>query len=107
MLKLTNNMKVIIKIAGQQFLISQGDEIKINKKIESGQKIKIEEVLLLINEDSIEVGKPTIKVNVELESIETKRGKKVRVYKYKAKKGYRRNKSHRQDQSTLKVNKIT
>ena len=99
-------MKVVIKIAGQQFLISQGDKIKINKKIETGQKIKIDSILLLINDDSIKIGKPTIKANVELESIESKKGKKVRVYKYKAKKGYRRNKSHRQDQTVLKVNKI-
>ena len=99
-------MKVIIKIAGQQFLISQGDKIKINKKIETGQKVKIEEILLLIDGDKIKIGKPTIKASVELESIETKKDKKIRVFKYKAKKGYRRNKSHRQDQTVLKVNKI-
>ena len=99
-------MKIIIKIAGQQFLISEGDKIKINKKIETGQKVKIEEILLLIDGDKIKIGKPTIKASVELESIETKKDKKIRVFKYKAKKGYRRNKSHRQDQSILKVNKI-
>ena len=101
-------MKVVIKLAGQQFLISEGDQITINKKLDDKKKIKIEEVLLSIDpkSDKIELGKPTIKTVVEAEIVKTLKSKKVRVFKYKAKKGYRRNKSHRQDQTVLKITKI-
>lgn len=100
-------MKIVIQYAGQQFLISQGDSIVVNKKIAEKTKVKIDEALLVIEGDKIQIGKPVIKINAELEAIKTFRGKKVRVFKYKAKKGYRRNKSHRQDQTVLKVNKIS
>jgi large subunit ribosomal protein L21 len=99
-------MKAVIELAGQQFLIAEGDKICVNKKIEKGSKIKIEKALLLFDETSLKIGKPELDVKIELEVLETKKGKKVKVFKYKAKKGYRRNKSHRQDNSILKVNNI-
>ncbi len=99
-------MKAVIELAGQQHLIAEGDSFKIRKNIETGTKVKIEKALLLIDNDKIEIGKPEIIVDIELEVTETKKDKKIRVLKYKPKKGYRKVNNHRQDISILKVNKI-
>ncbi len=98
-------MKAIISFKGKQYLVCQGDEI-ITEKVEGkkGKKIKIPDVLLIYKDGKINIGKP--KVNsavVTAELMETKKGKKVRVVKFKAKKRYKRTKGHRQTFSKLKI----
>lgn len=99
----------VIQIAGKQFKVSEGDVIttdRITDK-EVGEKIKVNDVLLVADEKSSTVGNPTVAgAEVTLEVVEHNKGKKIRVLKYKSKSKYRKTIGHRQHQSALKVVKI-
>lgn len=71
-----------------------------------GSKINVEKVLMTFSEDGsdVKVGKPVVSgAKVELKVLEHKKGEKVRVYKMKAKKRYRRNKGFRPSLSVVEV----
>jgi len=102
-----NSMKAVIKLAGQQFLVEEGSKITVRKTLPVGEKQLAEKVLFLFDETNVEVGKPELKVKVQYTVLENKKTKKVRVFKYKAKKGYRVTTGHRQPVSIIEINKIS
>ena len=101
-------MLAICEIAGNQYLISQGDRIKTEKiQAEKGDILHIEKVLLVSENDKTEIGQPYISgCAVNLEVLEHGRGVKIRVFKMKAKKRYQRTIGHRQGYSELLVKEI-
>jgi len=101
-------MKVVISFLGKQYLVSEGDEIIVNKvNADRGEKIEISDILLIDDNKSVLIGKPKLKgVKVEAELLETKKGKKIKILKFKAKKRYQRNIGHRQEYSKIKIVKI-
>lgn len=89
----------VIKLSGQQFKVSEGDTIKVNK-------IKaIEPKVLMVSTDSgLKIGNPFLADEVvKLEKVSEGKGKKVRVLRFKAKSRYHKTKGFRQTQSVLKV----
>jgi len=101
-------MKAVIKLSGKQFLVTEGDKI-ISNKVKADEKslVKVDEVFLLIDGEKVKIGQPKVKgAVVELELLETKKGKKIKIIKFKAKKRYKRIKGHRQILSKLRVKKI-
>jgi large subunit ribosomal protein L21 len=101
-------MKAVFKFLGKQYLCSSGDEVVTEKaNLSDGSKIKIDEILLIIDGEKIIVGNPNVpNAQITAEVLETKKGKKVSVIKFHAKKRYKRSVGHRQFQTTLKINKI-
>lgn len=96
----------VIRIKGQQFRVSEGDEILVGKLSE---KEKPEaEVLLLVNDKTRKIGTPLVKgAKVALGVIESQvKGKKLHVQTFKAKSRYRRKLGFRPVHSKLKVGKI-
>lgn len=72
-----------------------------------GEKIDLDEVLMLGDGDSITVGTATVAgAKVVVEVLEHGRGKKVTVFKYKSKTRYRRKNGHRQQYTRLAVREI-
>ncbi|MFN3301527.1 MAG: 50S ribosomal protein L21 [Patescibacteria group bacterium] len=103
-------MLAVIKTGGKQYLVKEGDIIKI-EKIEGkvGKKISFDEVLLLADEkgEKVEIGQPIIKkVKVKAEILEQGKDKKILVVKYKPKTRYRRKKGHRQPYTKVKILEI-
>jgi len=85
-------MLAIIKTGGKQYLVSPGDKIKI-EKIEGkvGKEINFTDVLLVQKNKKLEIGTPVIKnAKVVGKILEQEKEKKVIVFKYKAKKRYRK-----------------
>ncbi|MCX6779384.1 MAG: 50S ribosomal protein L21, partial [Candidatus Magasanikbacteria bacterium] len=92
-------MFAVIQTGGKQYLVQEGQILKIEKiEGEKGAKVKFPEVLLLANEDGTDVkmGKPHLDVKVEGEILEQGRGDKVLVIKFKRKVRYTRRHGHRQ-----------
>lgn len=104
-------MYAIIEIAGHQYKVKEGDRFKVNSLgVEEGKKIDAERVLMTFDEkgDKVSVGSPEVSgAKVELKVVANDKDKKVRVFKMKAKKRYRRNKGHRQHISVVEVVKIS
>lgn len=103
-------MFAVIETGGKQYLVKEGDAIKIEKLTGVvGDKIVFDRVLLIAEDDgtNVQIGDPyldgaTIEAAIELQG----RSKKIRVVKYKRKIRYRRTSGHRQAFSKIKVSKV-
>ncbi len=97
----------VIKTGGKQYRVSEGQKLKIEKlPVEKDQTFDFEDVLLLVNEDKVEIGKPNLKVKVTARVIDQTKGKKIDVFKYKAKTGYHKKTGHRQNLTEVEIEKI-
>ena len=101
-------MYSIIKIAGKQYSVSEGDTIKVSTQDwKVGDTVKLKDVLLTEKGGDISVGDPTVSgASVTLEIMEHNRNRKLLIYKKKRRKGYQRKNGHRQGYSLLKVNEL-
>ena len=102
-------MYAIVEIAGQQFKVTEGQQIFVNRlHEEEGSKVSFDRVLLIGNEGSTKVGAPTIAgANVEATVLQHCKGNKVIVFKKKRRKGYQKSNGHRQYLSQIKIESIT
>lgn len=98
----------VIRLGGKQYKISKDLMFEVDKlEGEVNDKLVIDDVLLFVDEDKIIVGKPTIEgAKVTVEILEQKKGKKIRVMKYKSKVRYRRAMGFRPLLSVVKINEI-
>ena len=102
-------MYAIVEIAGQQFKVTQGQRIFVNRlHEEEGSKVSFDKVLLIDNEGSTKVGAPTVAgANVEATILQHCKGNKIIVFKKKRRKGYQKSNGHRQYLSQIKIESIT
>ena len=102
-------MFAVILSGAKQYLVREGDKIKVEKlPTEVGKKHVFGKVLLLSNDDkSVDVGTPFLKNKVEGKILEQGKAKKIRVFKMKPKKGYRRTQGHRQHYTEVEITKIS
>lgn len=98
----------VIKIQGKQHQVTSGQTLIVDKlEAKKGEKITINEVLLLVNEKETQIGQPIIKdTKVTAEIIEQFKGDKIRVAKFKAKSRYRRVTGFRPLLTKIKIIKI-
>ena len=101
-------MYAIIESCGKQYKVAEGDVVFFEKlDVEEGKKVTFDKVILVSNDGKIEVGTPNVKgVKVEGKVVSHGKGKKIRVYKYKAKKNYRRTQGHRQPYTKVEISAI-
>ena len=101
-------MYAIIESCGRQYKVSEGDVVFFEKlDVEEGKKITFDKVVLVSDDKKVEVGAPYVKgVKVEGKVIAHGKHKKIIVYKYKAKKNYRRTQGHRQPYTKIEITKI-
>jgi len=101
-------MYAVIKTGGKQYRVAAGDEIRIEKLPgEVGDTVLFDQVLLTSDGETVEVGQPFLE-NSKVAGRIAGHGKnrKVLVYKYKKRKGYRRKNGHRQQYSLVKIGDI-
>jgi large subunit ribosomal protein L21 len=98
----------IIGLGGKQFRVSEGDKITAEKVAEADAgTIKINHVFLVADGEDVKIGAPLVEgASVEAKVLSVKKGEKVRVFKMKARKRYRREKGHRQFEMELEIGKI-
>lgn len=101
-------MYAIVEIKGQQFKVSEGQEIFIHRlEAAEGEQVTFDKVLLVANEGNIQVGTPTVAAKVSTTVLEQEvKGDKVIVFKKKRRKGYRRKNGHRQQFTKIKIDSI-
>ena len=101
-------MYAIIESCGKQYKVAEGDVVFFEKlDVEEGKKVTFDSVVLVSDDKKVEVGAPYVKgVKVEGKVVAHGKGKKILVYKYKAKKNYRRTQGHRQPYTKVEITKI-
>ena len=102
-------MYAVIESCGKQYKVAEGDVVFFEKlDTEEGKAVKFDKVVLVSNDGKVEVGAPYVKgVKVEGKVVAHGKAKKILVYKYKAKKNYRRTQGHRQPYTKVEITKIT
>ena len=97
----------IIKTGGKQYKVSEGDVIEVDRLPETEGKVVFDQVLLLVNDNGVKIGKPTISgEKVEGKVLSVFKGVKVRVSKFKSKVRYRRVSGFRASLTKVQIEKI-
>ena len=101
-------MHAIIETGGKQYKVAEGDTLFIEKlPVEAGEAVTFDKVLADIDGDKITVGTPVVEgAKVDASVVKNGKGKKIIVFKYKPKKGYRRKQGHRQPYTKVTIGKI-
>ncbi len=101
-------MYAIIETGGKQYKVENGDKISVEKLgVADGETVVFDKVLAMAGEDGVKVGTPYLEgVTVEGTAVESGKGKKVVIFKYKAKKDYRKKQGHRQPYTLVEISSI-
>src|SRR6267142_4162903 len=101
-------MEAIVKISGKQYRLSEGQRVEVDRLATPvGESVTFDDVLLLTDGGEATIGAPTVAgASVTAKVVAATRGPKILVYKYKAKKRYRRTQGSRADLSLLEVTAI-
>ena len=102
-------MYAIIETGGKQYRVQEGDVVFVEKlDVTEGEAIGFDKVLVVSNDEGLNVGKPYVEnATVGATVLSQGKAKKVIIYKYKAKKDYRKKQGHRQPFTKVKIDSIT
>ncbi len=101
-------MYAIIQTGGKQYKVSEGDVVYIEKlNAEEGASVSFDEVLAVGEGAELKLGNPFVGgATVSGTVLKNGKAKKVLIFKYKPKKGYRRRQGHRQPYTKVQIEKI-
>lgn len=101
-------MYAIIETGGKQYRVSEGQEVMI-EKLEAGEgdTVTFDRVFAVVKQGELVIGQPLVSgATVTGKVVEHGKGKKILVFKYKAKSNYRRRQGHRQPFTKVVIEKI-
>ena len=101
-------MYAIVNISGKQYKATEGARLRVPRQSgDSGAKLSFDDILLISNSNSTQVGKPNVSgAKVTATILNHGRERKILVYKKKRRKGYQRKNGHRQWYTEVEVQKI-
>ncbi len=102
-------MYAIIEACGKQYKVQEGDIVFMERlDEEEGKKVTFDNVLLISDDKKTTVGTPNVKnAKVSATVVGHGKGKKILVFKYKAKKNERKRRGHRQAYTKVQIEKIS
>ena len=102
-------MYAVVQTGGKQYRLSVGDSLRVEKLPgEPGVVVDLPQVLMVSDGDKVSIGNPVLTdASVKAEIVGHGRDKKIRVFKMKRRKKYRRTQGHRQAYTQLRVTEIT
>jgi large subunit ribosomal protein L21 len=101
-------MYAVVRTGGKQYRLGIGDSVKVEKlPDEVGNIVELSQILMVSDGGEVKVGTPLVTgASVKAEIVGHGRNKKIRVFKMKRRKQYRRTQGHRQAFTQLKVTEI-
>ncbi len=101
-------MQAVIETGGKQYTVATGDTLEIERlAAEEGGSVVFDRVLALHATDDLRIGTPTVpSARVTADVLRHSKASKVTAFKMKRRKGYRRTRGHRQDQTVVRITAI-
>lgn len=101
-------MYAVIETGGKQYKVAVGDVVQVEKlSAEAGATITLDRVLMVADGDKINIGSPVVAgASVSATVKEQGRGEKIRIFKRRRRKHYRKQAGHRQSFTALEITKI-
>jgi len=98
----------VVRSGARQYRASVGDAIFVERlPAEVGQQLELDEVLLVADGERVEIGQPIVNgAKVLATVVAQEKGPKIRIFKYRPRKRYRRRAGHRQRYTRLRVDEI-
>ena len=98
----------VIVSGGKQYRVSEGDVIFVEKlDAAAGDSVRFDQVLSVVDGDDVRIGQPVVDgASVSANVVKNGKSAKIRVYKMKPKKGYRRTQGHRQPYTKVQIEAI-
>ena len=102
-------MQAIIVTGGKQYNVSEGDTLFIEKlDVNAGDAVAFDQVLAIVDGENTKFGTPVVEgAKVDATVVKNGKGKKIRIFKYTPKKGYRKRQGHRQPYTKVEIGKIS
>ena len=102
-------MYAVIKTGGKQYRVAIGEKIKIEQiPADIGSEYVLDQVLMVADGDNISVGAPILaSASVKATVIGHGRGEKVRIFKMRRRKHYRKSQGHRQNYTEIRIDGIS
>ena len=101
-------MYAIVKTGGKQYKVAEGDTIFVEKlEADEGESVVFDQVLPVVHAADVKIGRPMVDgAKVTGKVMAHGKGKKILVFKYKAKSNYRKRQGHRQPFTKVVIEKI-
>jgi large subunit ribosomal protein L21 len=98
-------MYAVVRTGGKQYRVEAGEKLKVEQiPADVGAEVVLEQVLMVADGDSVTVGTPLVKgASVRAKVLAQGRGDKVRIFKLRRRKHYRKNQGHRQNYTELEI----
>ena len=98
-------MYAVVKTGGKQYRVSAGEKLKVEQMVaDVGSEIVLDQVLLVTDGEAVRLGAPLIVgASVTAKVVAQGRGDKVRIFKMRRRKHYRRSQGHRQNYTEIEI----
>lgn len=102
-------MYAVIKTGGKQYRVSSGETLKIETiPGDVGASVVLDKVLMVADGDKLSMGKPLLTgASVQATIVSHGRGDKVRIFKMRRRKHYRKSQGHRQNYTEIRIDGIS
>lgn len=102
-------MYAVIETGGKQYRVSSGEKLKVEQlAADIGSQITIDKVLMVADGDKISIGKPLVNgAKVQATVINHGRGEKVKIFKLRRRKHFKKQQGHRQNFTEIQVDQIS
>ncbi len=100
-------MYAVIESGGKQYRVAPGDVIRVERlAVAAGESVDLGRVLLIADEQGVRLGEALGGVGVTAKVRAHGRGEKIRIFKLRRRKNYRRQAGHRQDYTELEITQV-
>ncbi len=102
-------MYAVIRTGGKQYKVATGGKLKVESlPVEVGGEVEIKDVLMIADGDNVTIGNPLVAgASVKATVLAHGRGEKIRVFKMRRRKHYRKTQGHRQNYTEIRIDGIT
>ena len=102
-------MYAVIKTGGKQYRVSAGEKLRVESlPAEVGAEITLDQVLMVSDGDKVTTGSPIVAgASVKATVVAHGRGEKIRIFKMRRRKHYRKTQGHRQNYTEIRIDGIS